>query len=1000
MKRNLIKHFFQVIFLVFIIGVFVAGCNSTSSTDTTIITTSPTTTTMTQTEETTTINNVVYTIDDVRERLIECKERIEEIIFSEYPEFAEEMGFVQSYSDLPDGVEKHTREELLSVRNASGLPDMFGGYSEFLFEVEMFVDEFIEILTDNDSIRIGVPYYPDLEESSMYYVFDMSNDNYVLVQIAFEYGNEFMKIGFTDGLLDLREVMYAYNLESDFIHIEDSVYYNYMSFTEDQECIYMNSIDNSVSITYTSIADQRYFSASFDSEFAEDIGESGYNLNAYDAENNVNYYLNVQDDFIVGETYTVYNEHGFLYNYSDYDISDDEIRLYIDFVEADGWDYILSSNFQNSDEIEAASGIFLDDDTQLYSGSVYCNVNEYYVSAQLRRTLSPEELTNDVLKLTDYGIYLDDDRASLAFLNSIKITDINDVKDDFIIEGLNIFAENKRLELYNFLDEDVKAVFTHVDEPVETTGDVAEFNQSLAYFNAEFQNTLQISVKQTSVMTITYDGNSESSYTYSGYDCDYNDFYYREYFKEGHFGYDTTMLLPYEDKLIEFTSNSHVTSYSTIADVVSEENFYNYIQQKLDLNSNDYTAGMISVEKQDEFTYFIVLDKSFLSTTIDMNQVFEQQGISGLNDASMSAVITFASDYQSYSMEISITGLYLTDEPDFEIVVSNSITASCSNFTKVDPMNLANTLQLPDNQSDIIIDTPSDILVSFYTSDSGSSWVRMELNEGYYIARIGAEFNIYDTDGNLIENDYYLIIENAGTYYFELLTDYSQIVDFDVFKVPDRNLVEYVLNASQGHLTLVKETEDTDYTFTVPVGENDRLVRFDLPDIDLSGTIFGFWADEFLNGATWGKTYEGEAISIYFYIPAGESLDIAGSGPYIGTIEMDYEIFDVPIDTGSMPVYESETIDDLPDVILTPEIGEARLDFTVTEAGEYNFVFEFYNFGMAQVTCDLYSSDGILIMSDWGYRWSNLAVGDYYVIFHYEDYEPNLVVIVSEIIKD
>jgi hypothetical protein len=314
-------------------------------------------------------------------------------------------------------------------------------------------------------------------------------------------------------------------------------------------------------------------------------------------------------------------------------------------------------------------------------------------------------------------------------------------------------------------------------------------------------------------------------------------------------------------------------------------------------------------------------------------------------------------------------------------------------------MTLANTFQLPGSISEIIFDTPSDYWVQYYTNDTGYSWVRMELDAGYYSFMMWTDFVMVDSSGNTVEVGSYLKVEVPETYYLKIHSEYPQLVTVYVFRIPDQLEEEYDLVGQKGHLSVDNYDAELNNHFQVPAGNTDRFVRFDFADGVYCYGAFTLWSSEFMNGATWGKTYDGFAMSMYFFVPAGESLTIYGGGHYVGTIEIDFELFDVPTGNGTIPVVEADDILDLPDAILSPSILETRVNFNVSEAGMYRVLHDFYDFGMTDVTSDLYSSDGTLLVPDWDGKRANLAVGDYYMIFRFKGANVNLVAIVPRVIK-
>lgn len=287
---------------------------------------------------------------------------------------------------------------------------------------------------------------------------------------------------------------------------------------------------------------------------------------------------------------------------------------------------------------------------------------------------------------------------------------------------------------FNYVDNQT-TVLTDVDQTVISVGDIDELNEAFALFNSEVLNAELLTNISTTITTTTIGNQSAEAHTFIGSEYDFNDFYFRTYFTDNRGETDTVMLVPYENKLVEFTSNGHLLEYEVYSDTITEQVFNSYLLD-VEIDEGTYTDGMVSIDMRNEFTYDILLDKTFLSATEDMNDVLEKQGIEGLNEASITAVISFDSDYKEFSMYVTVTGLYLAEDDDITITIEIVNTASCNGFIKKNPLDLANRIVLPKSKEDILIVTTQDFSHSFYTNDTDSSWARLDLEAGYYIARI------------------------------------------------------------------------------------------------------------------------------------------------------------------------------------------------------------------------------------------------------------------------
>lgn len=94
---------------------------------------------------------------------------------------------------------------------------------------------------------------------------------------------------------------------------EDSIYYHYYEFKENQGGIHAYSINNSVFYEYSSVSEGRSFSIHFDVDESGELDPTSYRLDASDNENQLSYMIEVQNNEITSEMYFVYDDHGLLY---------------------------------------------------------------------------------------------------------------------------------------------------------------------------------------------------------------------------------------------------------------------------------------------------------------------------------------------------------------------------------------------------------------------------------------------------------------------------------------------------------------------------------------------------------------------------------------------------------------------------------------------------------------------------------------------------------------
>jgi len=983
------KTILSIIF-VFLLAFSFIGCNSDETDEATQTTT---------TETTSETSGEVLSVGDIYQDLLQVYERINLILAENSSgEGVEEMSNVKlSDTSLPEGTSKYYREDILNKYLEVGNSYDFELYYGEVEHTGNFIEEILDFVEDNDGIILGECYYPNPANTGEFYKFVLTTDDYIMIQKNSEYENKYIKIGFSEDLLHYESINYSFDLSGDLSKVEDCVRFNYFEFTEDVSSFYINSLGTRGSYNYTSIPDNEQISLSYDSNIVEGFEVPGYILSYYNGDSQYEYIVTTTDEEVLSECYHVYNDNGYLYTYSDYDKSDDSIYINSNFIEATGWDYLIGSQHEVSDEIIQASGIFSENDTELYSGSIIAYLTDNYVTAQLRRNISINDLDEGELNLSNYGMYLDDEKAGLEYLHSIQITDLDDIKSDFNIKGMNLFNQDKSSELFNYLDEDIKEILTGEEtDPIETTGDVSEFNEATSMFGTSLLEIGQITSSSIETTSIVNGSETITSVLYLNTNIDYNELYYYSGIYGNNFMPQHVILCPYDGKLVEFSTEAlAIVRYTIYSPTVTETEFLNYLNEG---GASGIENFVISVEKTDDYTFELVLDNSFYGTGVNMNEVFLQQGIGGFSESSTVATIVFAEDYSGYTIELDLTGLYLEEDSNITISVNTVTQVKAETFEKADPLDMAPSLVLPTLKEDIIFTFEVNESYNINYGFKKSYWIRMELEPGYYDLFKDNLYTVYDDQNNEIDINQYLIIEEAGTYYFELYDGNSGSTNFILQERPDRTAYEFDLTGQDGYIEIILEEGANDYYLNVPSASTDRLIKIALPDNENIEDPLFFSCEKFLNGATYGKDYWGDSMNIYFIIPANEELKITVGGYYFGEISFDYEYIDLPTDTGTMPSQDMIDLNDFPDVILTPEVNESRVNFTVTEAGEYRVNIDFYNFGGADVIVNLYYADGTILSGDCDHRYVDLEPGDYYYVFSLdEDREINTVVIIATI---
>lgn len=972
---------------------------SKTSTISTKGTTVETTVETTKSTETTTTEETITNkiIDqDIYDELLIYYNRMEKIINRDID--ANQLSFRREY--IVDRVYEYTREELLENYRTMEFEYNYSEYFDVLDEAFYFIQRIIKSIDNELGECIGQKYYPNPKDLKEFYQFSMDENNSLVIK-GHKYNSKYyVKLGFEEELLTYKFIQYYYDLNSDLTNLEDSLEYRYYEFKENVECMKVYSFTYQKMISYESLENEEAYSILYDGSIINGETTGEYNLHGVDVSNQVIYDLRISKDLeIIGENYGVFTDLGCLYNYSDYDVTDDEVSITTNFIEATGWDYLVTTKYTNDDGITKEAGIYKGDGASLYSGNIPCSNTDEYVITQLTRSISNSQVTDSELNLSNYGMYLDNEKATVSYLDSIKVENILDVKQDYIIKGINLFEENRSLSLYDYLDDDIKLVITgETNTTIETTGDIDALLTAISSFeatNLESNEVVYSTIKKIIFKEQEYVNEITDYYSTL---IDYDDMYYQVSNHGSNVKTESIILKSYHDNLVEFNSDGNTMKCSIFAKDNLEYYFTEYVTSMVS-KERDVLSSLINVEKIDDFNYHLVIDKSYFGQGINMNDLFFQQGYSGFNDAVFTGTLNFSEDFSEYKLILSLTGLNLLENPEVKVSREMTVTTSYNEFDFEDPLSMNIYVYLPTNKSDIVFDRVADISYKVFATEKQSNWLKFYLEAGHYNPYIGNDYTVYDALGNMVEVYDYLIIEEAGTYYIELNTDSSYTDSIHVTKIADREMVTICLDDFQENIDVTLEEGDIDYYILSSTYSNDVIIRFDFPQLEGS-TRLTLHTDQFSNGGTWGKTFYGDAMSMYYYLPANETIRLKLSGDFLGTIQLNYEVIQSPQSQEDIPDQTLDSTYIIEDIILTPSASTARINFTVTESDYYKISYECYRFDFTDLVVDLYSENGDLISTDSGQKLLLLEPGEYYYIFHYrEGIELNPIVIIADFRK-
>jgi hypothetical protein len=393
------------------------------------------------------------TFEEVYEDLI----NLQDILHSLRPDSTSEVSnssLIPLIALNPDYVKDY--DYLYNLYQDNEIDYSYTDHDEYFLMASEHFDLFIDILTmydyiplfkwvdsvDNDSIdrfkimvhdngyftiatmRVVEPYYNDddpYEEYNVFYLGLTEENNFEMEHIRYEG--------------DINITGYETN-------------YQYYQYSQNKQTKYINVDRYGTTVDFVSfVNNERYYFSKDHENFYDGVSDQTvYSVHYTSFNDNNNYSISFTDETILSEQYTVYNEYGTVFTYKDRDTTDSILNLQYNLMEATGWDY---ASFHPTDSEQA--GIY-QNDIKLFPDQTV-TLNKAYKNVQIGLLLEvlQDEITNEILDLSEYGLTFYDGVIDLDYLANMRITDINSVTNNFAIDGLDFATLQDKEGLYNSL---------------------------------------------------------------------------------------------------------------------------------------------------------------------------------------------------------------------------------------------------------------------------------------------------------------------------------------------------------------------------------------------------------------------------------------------------------------------------------------------------------------------------------------------------------------------
>lgn len=975
---------FAIIFGVIFMGVFLVSCKDKTPDDP--------------------IDNPIISnqsLADIYSNLLIYQERLEQLTANAEPELSNSTNILLSTYEYAT----YTRQELLNTYLGTTHNLVEDHYMEQLLTTKDFVGQVRLLIADDLDQEIGVAFHPNPIDSSITFRFLLSNEGYIVIDATYGIQHTYVKIGMSFDKLEYYEL--HYNYEGDFDPLDNQqILYNYFTFNEGVEAAYINSLGDYFTLNYTSIENHTQFMISAGAtELGLEEGGAGYHVSIYDSNAMTRTNLTVVDGQIESEIYEVFSEHGLFYVYTDHPIYGDEIILTVNFIEADGWDHLIvaENNGGNAGELD---GIYDAQNNALYSGRIRLTYTPTYAYAAIDQFVPHGTLNDSHFNLSNYGINLNNNKATLAYFSTLKVTNFNNIKQSLVLDDLDFFVDDIETELYNYLDLDIIACIEGTNDPIQIdgpTGDgVEEFETFMTNFYDAYEANPELIQTENGAFSIFDSRTNNTTIVDSQLSMSINQ--EAMYLNVSSFtlSYGSYTIMERNGKFFEFDKAGGTVDYRSISDEVTMTYFMQLLSQNTSVT--DPMKGIVSVTKDGQNSYRVVMNINALGLLGDY--LLDSYSFYGFQDTEIIATYTFDTNHTHFIYTIDITGLV-----NYEYYVNPRATTyhgqgevRLANVDVINPVNENDTLYLTSRKQDILYEIPFGFMTR-YVLHEGNNYAMIYLEAGGYRVQ---NIQYYDVDVT-IENDYGQVSVNngiftasqAGYYYIVINSEIKQSTDLYVFAYTPPAINESVFDSDSGTFSQEYVGEEV-YYINIPESNQHRILVISLDSIANAlneEDMFSIQADPYeVNNnhmCVHDYMFYG-STNCYFEIKSEVDVTLQIDTNMAGLLEFEYEF--VTIDPELSTIYDAVDINDLPYIILTAALNEVRVNFTISEERTYDIIFNFMMFDTAYVNIDFYRGNGSLIDDHiWEYS-GTLEVGEYYILFDSFN-TPDITVIVETTIN-
>ncbi len=882
------------------------------------------------------------------------------------------------------------REELLSLRNQFEYTHKQDTYKENLSRTLLYIKSVREALGDQYQIPMNTSFSP-LYLPNATFTFAKSIKGYIYIETIIENTHTFIKLGFNQHRLDYQELIYEDTTHSS-PKDDSSLSYQYYKFLEYNESILIDYTEQQTSINYTNIeTSENWLLKSGINVLNEPYANLfGYDLVKYDPKTNVEMHLQVLGDSIFNEEYIIYDEHGWVYRYKNRHLTDDTVQLNMNIIMANGWDY---TTLEQTMLEHTTLGLYMSDGSNIYEGPLSFTSNQYEVSLDLGILLSQDEpLSDDLLSLESYGLYMDHPKANVDFLDNIKIDDIEKIKSALLPIGMNVFADNLHNELFFFMDETIKQRLETEDSfiPIDIPyGDYKSYENALLQFSKQLQIEPNYVMGGSFTVSITNQNGKKlfSASTFEQQWFDLNAMFFKHvYYGDG---IDTGYYIDgTHGNLIDYQTTGTAIHYQVLD---SQATTLNFMEAYADYMTTENTNSIYEVKKIDDTTFELkVFANTMMVDDISIVSFYENMGIYGLSGQEIIILVHFNEDYTDFTETFTLTNLWASiDGQTYPVILESFIRMNIESFDDIDlPIDKPNaTMNLTHE-----LDAPffiKGIHNSRYEITPGTQYLHLWLEYGEYQLDISNSYpldiRILDEQGKIIDVDHRFKISKRGLYVVELTSSERFFTDISI---KENSFVHYQvidLNLEDGVIETSIDLQGTSlYTIKVPSSSEDRVLMI-LPMFNNGSSIEKIYLMQdyprldYHDTCTIDPTLETQH-PCYFVIPANTIQYISLNGIYQGDLNLSYSYSR----THEGDITENDLMNEwllaFPTWI-NDDDRDINIQFTIYETGYYELQTIYKQWLPSVQYATLIDSYGQILHYDWDHS-MYLESGTYTVLYH------------------